>query len=123
MHQNWKQNVEIGHNMLRKSAGHMHCHMINPNGVSLADEASAFKWMGESIYTQNSNYNGFMEHNLDTLCGKITRTIHETMRKHFTHSKVTLASSYVSVRLFQARRDNELNTGQYGGLCHRKWQQ
>eukprot|EP00957_Ditylum_brightwellii_P094774 7217274-Ditylum_brightwellii.AAC.1 len=72
--------------------------MINPNGVSLADEALAFKLMCESICTQNSDYNGFMEHNLDTSCGKVTQTVHETMRKHFTHSKVTLTSSCVLVK-------------------------
>eukprot|EP00957_Ditylum_brightwellii_P174020 13249301-Ditylum_brightwellii.AAC.1 len=72
--------------------------MINPNGVSLADKALALKLMCEFILSQDSDYNGFMEHNLDTLCGKVTRIIHETVRKHFTHSKVTLASSYTPAK-------------------------
>eukprot|EP00957_Ditylum_brightwellii_P185360 14114199-Ditylum_brightwellii.AAC.1 len=39
-----------------------------------------------------------MEHSLDTLCGNIPRTIHDTVQHHFEHSKVTMASSCIHVQ-------------------------
>eukprot|EP00957_Ditylum_brightwellii_P066158 5020378-Ditylum_brightwellii.AAC.1 len=50
------------------------------------------------ILSQNLDYNGLTEHNLDTLCGNVTRTIHDTVQHHFEHSKVTMASLCIPVQ-------------------------
>eukprot|EP00957_Ditylum_brightwellii_P051811 3929078-Ditylum_brightwellii.AAC.1 len=84
-----------------KNTHHAHFHMLNPNGISLADKALALKLLCEYIIEQNNtDYMGFMEINLDTMCGNLTRMIHDTVKKYFSHSKITTASSCIPVNHF-----------------------
>eukprot|EP00957_Ditylum_brightwellii_P022838 1723025-Ditylum_brightwellii.AAC.1 len=39
-----------------------------------------------------------MEHNLDTMCGNVTKTIHDTVKTPFHHSKVIMASLCILVK-------------------------
>eukprot|EP00957_Ditylum_brightwellii_P036822 2788658-Ditylum_brightwellii.AAC.1 len=44
-----------------------------------------------------TDYMGYMETNLDTLCGSVTKVIHENARKVFNQCKIISASSIIPV--------------------------
>eukprot|EP00957_Ditylum_brightwellii_P157573 11993436-Ditylum_brightwellii.AAC.1 len=79
--QNWIQNEEIGSHILRKPVNHTRIHMINPDGISLANNGLEFKMLCKESMANRTDYMGYMETNLDTMCGSITKAIHENARK------------------------------------------
>ena len=51
--------------------------------------------------TENgTNHMGFMEVNLDTICGSVTKILHNVSQKQFTHSQINSASSSIPVKDF-----------------------
>eukprot|EP00957_Ditylum_brightwellii_P133189 10154931-Ditylum_brightwellii.AAC.1 len=44
-----------------------------------------------------TDYMGYMETNLDTLCGSITKVIHDNTRKVFNQCRIALASLSIPI--------------------------
>eukprot|EP00957_Ditylum_brightwellii_P158193 12041278-Ditylum_brightwellii.AAC.1 len=73
MESSCSQNKEIGNDIKWKKSQHTHFCVLNPNSISLADNTLALKLLYEYITEQNTGYIGFMEINLDTMCGNVTK--------------------------------------------------
>eukprot|EP00957_Ditylum_brightwellii_P182606 13909439-Ditylum_brightwellii.AAC.1 len=48
----------------------------------------------------STDYMGYMETNLDTMCGSVTKTIYDNTRKVFNQSKIVSASSSIPVKSY-----------------------
>eukprot|EP00957_Ditylum_brightwellii_P032852 2490823-Ditylum_brightwellii.AAC.1 len=51
--ENWANSEEIGDNMQRKVKDHTRIHMLNPNGISMEDNAVDFKLICECMNENN----------------------------------------------------------------------
>eukprot|EP00957_Ditylum_brightwellii_P001768 136033-Ditylum_brightwellii.AAC.1 len=51
-----------------------------------------------------TNYMGYMETNLDTVCGSITKVIHDNTRKVLNQCKIVSATSSISVENYYKPR-------------------
>eukprot|EP00957_Ditylum_brightwellii_P163975 12484802-Ditylum_brightwellii.AAC.1 len=71
--------------------------MINPNGIFLANNGLEFKMLCKESMANVTDYMGYMETNLDTLCGSVTKVIHEKARKVFNQYKIVSASLSIPV--------------------------
>eukprot|EP00957_Ditylum_brightwellii_P111166 8476402-Ditylum_brightwellii.AAC.1 len=47
-----------------------------------------------------TDYMGYMETNLNTLCGSVTKIIHENTKKVFNQCKIVLAHSSIPVKSY-----------------------
>eukprot|EP00957_Ditylum_brightwellii_P195261 14875632-Ditylum_brightwellii.AAC.1 len=61
----------------------------------MADKAVELKLLYESMNENNTNYMGFMKINLNTLCGKVSKGVKDTVKSNFDHSRVTMARSTI----------------------------
>eukprot|EP00957_Ditylum_brightwellii_P126278 9627438-Ditylum_brightwellii.AAC.1 len=81
MKQNWEQNVEIGSNMLHKPVHRTRIHMINWNGILLANNSLEFKMLCKAGMENSTDYMEYMETTLDTWCGHVTKLFYDNAWK------------------------------------------
>eukprot|EP00957_Ditylum_brightwellii_P023644 1784527-Ditylum_brightwellii.AAC.1 len=67
--------------------------MINPNAILLANNRLEFKMLCEESMANGTDYMGYMERNLDTLCRSVTKVTCDNASKVFNQCKVVSASS------------------------------
>eukprot|EP00957_Ditylum_brightwellii_P032289 2446235-Ditylum_brightwellii.AAC.1 len=78
--------------------------MINPNGILLANNGLEFKMLCKESMANGTDYMGYMETNLDTMCRSITKAIHENTRKVFDQCKIVSASSSTPIENYYKPR-------------------
>eukprot|EP00957_Ditylum_brightwellii_P155932 11869613-Ditylum_brightwellii.AAC.1 len=61
----------------------------------MVDKAVDLKRLCEFMNGNNTDYMGFMEINLDTLCGQVSKGVRDTVNSNSDHSRVTMASSII----------------------------
>eukprot|EP00957_Ditylum_brightwellii_P170366 12967470-Ditylum_brightwellii.AAC.1 len=66
--------------------------MINPNGISLANNGLEFKMLCKESMANRTDYMGYMETDLDTQCRSVTKVIHKKAKKVFNQCKIVSAS-------------------------------
>eukprot|EP00957_Ditylum_brightwellii_P198208 15103246-Ditylum_brightwellii.AAC.1 len=71
--------------------------MINLNGISLANNGLEFKMLCKESMANVTDYMGYMETNLDTLCRSVTKVIHDNNRKVINQCKIVSVSSSTPV--------------------------
>eukprot|EP00957_Ditylum_brightwellii_P176644 13454359-Ditylum_brightwellii.AAC.1 len=71
--------------------------MINPNGILLANNGLEFKMLCKETMANGTNYMGYIEINIDTLCGSVTKAIHNNTRKVFNQCKIVSVSSSIPI--------------------------
>eukprot|EP00957_Ditylum_brightwellii_P200518 15286414-Ditylum_brightwellii.AAC.1 len=71
--------------------------MINPSRILLANNGLEFKMLCKKSMANGTDYMGYTKKNLDTMCGSITKVIHNNARKVFNQCKTVSGSSSIPV--------------------------
>eukprot|EP00957_Ditylum_brightwellii_P030352 2298986-Ditylum_brightwellii.AAC.1 len=72
--------------------------MINPTRISLANNSLEFKMLCKESMANGTDYMGYIETNLDTMCSSVTKAIHKNVRKVFNQYKTVSVSSSIPVK-------------------------
>eukprot|EP00957_Ditylum_brightwellii_P127922 9755447-Ditylum_brightwellii.AAC.1 len=72
--------------------------MINPNGISLANNSLEFKMLCKESMANGTDCMGYMETNLGMMCKSVTKAIHKNPRKVFNQCKIVSASLSIPVK-------------------------